>query len=110
MAEIDVGSIFKSIEDQAKSLAEKMFKQYAHQAVSDVNDFIQTSRDDLKRWIEELARREIDKEEFESLVKGQADLAEMHALKKAGLAAVQIDSFVNSVLDIVVSAAFSALP
>jgi hypothetical protein len=75
-----------------------------------VNDFIQTSRNDLKRWIEELARGEIDKEEFENLVKGQADLVEMHALKQAGLAAVQIDSFVNGVLDIVISAAFSAVP
>jgi hypothetical protein len=28
MAEINVGSIFKSVEDQAKTLAEKMFKQY----------------------------------------------------------------------------------
>jgi len=110
MAEIDIDSIFKSVENQAKALAEKMFKQYTHQAVSDVNDFIQTSRDNLKRWIEELARGEIDKEEFESLVKGQADLAEMHALKQAGLAAVQIESFVNGVLDIVIIAAFSALP
>jgi predicted transcriptional regulator len=110
MAEIDVGSIFKSIEDQAKALAEKMFKRYTHQAVSDVNDFIQRSRDDLKRWIEELARGEVGEEEFESLVKGQADLAEMHALKQAGLAVVQIDSFVNGVLDIVISAAFSAIP
>jgi predicted transcriptional regulator len=110
MAVIDVGSIFKSIEDQAKALAEKMFKRYTHQAVSDVNDFIQRSRDDLKRWIEELARGEVDEEEFESLVKGQADLAEMHALKQAGLAVVQIDSFVNGVLDIVISAAFSAIP
>jgi hypothetical protein len=110
MAEINVGSIFKSVEDQAKALAEKVFKQYTHQAVSDVNDFIQTSRDDLKRWIEELARGEIDKEEFESLVKGQSDLAEMHALKQAGLAAVRIDSYVKGVLDIVISAAFSAIP
>jgi hypothetical protein len=110
MANIDIGSVLKSIEDQAKALAEKLFKQYTHQAVSDVRDFLQKSTENLKRWVEELARGEIDKDEFKSLVKGQADLAEMRALKQAGLAAVQIDTFTNGVLDIIISAAFAAIP
>jgi len=110
MASIDIGSIFKSIEDQSKALAEKLFKQYTNRAMNDVRDFLQKCKDDLKRWIEELARGEIKKDEFEDLVKGQADLAEMHALKQVGLAAVQIDTFTNGVLDIVVSAAFAAIP
>ena len=110
MANIDIGSIVKSVEDQSKALAEKLFKQYTHQAVSDVKDFLERSKDDLKRWVEELARGDMDKDEFQSLVKGQADLAEMRALKQAGLAAVQIDTFTNGVLDIVVSAALAAIP
>src|SRR5690242_7425869 len=104
MANIDIGRILKSVEDQAKALAEKLFKGYTQQATRDVRGFLQTSKDDLKDWIEELARGDLDKDEFDSLVKGQADLAEMHALKQAGLAAVQIDTFVNGVLDIIVSA------
>ena len=110
MANIDVGGILKSVEDQSKALAEKLFKQYANRAVSDVRDFLQKSKDDLKRWVEELVRGELDKDEFESLIKGQADLAEMRALKQAGLAAVQIDTFTNGVLDIIVNAAFAAIP
>jgi len=110
MANIDVGSILKLVENQSKALAEKLFKQYTHQAVSDVRDFLQKSTVNLKRWVEELARGEMDKDEFESLVKGQADVAEMRALKQAGLAAVQIDTFTNGVLDIIVNAAFAAIP
>ena len=110
MANIDVGSILKLVENQSKALAEKLFKQYTHQAVSDVRDFLQKSTLNLKRWVEELARGEMDKDEFESLVKGQADVAEMRALKQAGLTAVQIDTFTNGVLDIIVSAAFAAIP
>src|SRR6266436_1199511 len=110
MANIDVGSILKLVENQSKALAEKLFRQYTHQAVSDVRDFLQKSTLNLKRWVEELARGEMDKDEFESLVKGQADVAEMRALKQAGLAAVQIDTFTNGVLDISVSAAFAAIP
>jgi len=110
MANIDIGSIVRSVEDQSKALAEKLFRQYTHQAVSDVKDFLERSKDDLKRWIEGLARGDMDKDEFQSLVKGQADVAEMRALKQAGLAAVQIDTFTNGVLDIVVSAALAAIP
>ena len=108
MANID--TILKSVEDQSKALAEKLFKQYTHQAVSDVRDFLQKSAGDLKRWVEELACDDLDKDEFESLIKGQADVAEMRALKQAGLAAVQIDTFTNGVLDIIVSAAFATIP
>ena len=110
MANIDIGSIFKSVEDQSKVLAEKLFKQYTHQALSDVRDFLEKSKDALRRWLEDLDRGDIDKDEFESLIKGQADVAEMRALKQAGLAAVQIDTFTNGVLDIIVNAAFAAIP
>ena len=110
MANIDIGSIFKSVEDQSKVLAEKLFKQYTHQALSDVRDFLQKSKDDLKRRVEDLDRGDLDKDEFESLIKGQADVAEMRALKQAGLAAVQIDTFTNGVVDIIVNAAFAAIP
>jgi len=47
MANID--TILKSVEDQSKALAEKLFKQYIHQALSDVRDFLEKSKDDLKR-------------------------------------------------------------
>ena len=110
MANIDIGNILKSVEDQSKALAEKLFKQYTHQAVSDVKDFLEKSKDALASWIQDLARGDLDKDEFESLVRGQADLAEMRALKQAGMGMVQIDTFINGVLDIVVSAAFAAIP
>src|SRR5437870_12282240 len=108
MANID--TILKTVEDQSKALAEKLFKQYTHQAVSDVRDFLQKSTLNLKRWVEELARGEMDKDEFERLIKGRADVAETRALKQAGLAAVQIDTCTPGVLDSIVTAASAAIP
>jgi len=110
MANIDINGLLRNVEEQTKALAEKQFKQYTQQAVGDVKDLLEKSKADLKRWVEELARGEMDKDEFESLVKGQLDVAEMRALKQAGLAEVQIESFVNGVVDIVVNAAFAAIP
>lgn len=110
MANIDIGAILKDVENQTKALAQKQIKDYSQQAVGDVKDLLERSKDDLKLWTEELARGEMDKGEFQSLVRGQVDVAEMRALKQAGLAEVQIESFVNGVIDIVVNAAFAAIP
>jgi len=110
MAKIDIDRILKSVEDQSKGLAEQQLKQYTQQAVADVKDSLQKAKDDLKRWTEELVRGEIDRDEFESLVQGALDVNEMRALKQAGLAEAQIQSFVDGVIDIVVNAAFAAIP
>jgi hypothetical protein len=108
MANID--NILKSIEDQTKSLAERLFKQYTQQALSDMKGFLQKTKDDLGRWASELAQNKIDADEFKSLVEGELDVAEMRALKQAGLAQVQIDTFTSGVLDIIVTAAVAAIP
>ena len=109
MAKIDIGAILRNVEDQTKALAQTQIKDYTQQAVGDVKDLLEKSKADLQRWVEEFARGDIDKDEFESLVQGQLDVAEMRALKQAGLAEVQIESFVNGVIDIVVNAALGAI-
>ena len=107
MANID--KILKDAGNQIAELAEQLFKQFTQQAIADAKDFLNEARDDLKRWVGELEREEIDKSDFESLVRGQKDVAEMQALKQAGLAQVSIDTFTNGVLDIVINAAFAAI-
>lgn len=103
-------NLLKSVEAQTKALGEKLIKGYTTQAWGDLKDFAQESKDDLNRWTQELLEKKLDAESYESLVKGQLDVAEMRALKQAGLAEVQIDSFVNGFLDILVNAAVAAIP
>jgi hypothetical protein len=102
--------ILKSIEDQTKALAQKLIKGFTDQALSDLQDFAQKSKDDLERWTQELLQKQIDADEYKSLVQGELDVAEMRALKQAGLAQIQIDTFINGFLDILVSAAVAAIP
>jgi hypothetical protein len=105
-----IDQFVRTVEQQAKSLAEKLFKQFVRDAVSDVHNFLDQSRIDLNRWREELAHHQLDKDEFRSLVRGQLDVAEMRALKQAGLAQVKIDTFTSGLLDIVVNAALAMVP
>src|SRR5437879_6171641 len=99
MSGFDFSVFIKSVEEQSRALAEKLFKQFVHQAAIDVQDFLEQSRNDLKRWTDELAHHQLDKAEFQSLVRGERDLAQMRALKQAGLAQVKIDTFTSGLLD-----------
>jgi hypothetical protein len=103
-------AILKDIETQSEALAKKLFQQFTRQAAADTQDFLAKSRADLERWTSELAREEIDQDDLASLVRGEKDLAEMRALKQAGLAQVTIDTFTNGVLDIAISAIMAAIP
>jgi hypothetical protein len=108
MANID--NILKTVQKQTKALAQNLFRQYTQQAMTDVQDFLEKSKSDLKRWAQQLAEKKIDADEFASLVQGKLDVAEMKALKQAGLAQVQLDTFTNGVVDIIVQAAVAAIP
>ena len=100
----------KSVEDQSAALARTNLKQFTQQAATDPENYLQRSRADLERWTGELQRGEIDVDDLRGFVRGRADLAEMRALKQAGLAQASIDTFTRGVLDIVVSAIFAAIP
>jgi hypothetical protein len=103
-------AILKSIEGQTKALAQKQLKGFADQALSDVKGFAQNSKADLEEWTQAALQKKMSKDEYESLVKGQLDAAEMRALKQAGLAQVQIDTFTNGFLEILSSAVMAAIP
>src|SRR5258708_35247262 len=101
---VNIDNVLKSIEKQSKSLAEKLFKQYTQQAFTDIRDFLRKSKADLERWIQELDRGQIDKDEFKSIVQRQLDVAEIRALKQAGLARVRLDISTSGARDIVLTA------
>lgn len=105
----DTNQIVKSIEEQSKLLAQKLVYQFTQQAAADTRDFLDQSRADIERWAGELAREEIDEDDLASLMRGEKDLAEMRALKQAGLAQVTLDTFTNGVIDIAISAIIAAV-
>jgi hypothetical protein len=103
-------TILKSIEGQTKALAQKELKGFTEQALTDVKGFAQKSKADLERWTQEVLQQRMSGDEYKSMVQGQLDVAEMRALKQAGLAQVQIDSFTNGFLEILTSAVVAAIP
>lgn len=84
---------WKSIEKQTAMLAQTLLSGFTKQAVSDARDFQAKAQDQIAEWLVDLANGDITKKNFESLVRGERDLAEMHALKRVGLGQVALDTF-----------------
>jgi hypothetical protein len=87
-------------------MAKGDLKQYLQQGKADADQFLQSTQDDLKSWTKALANGDLSKDEFEFLLRGKADLAEMHALTQAGIAAVQVQKFRDALIDLVIDSAF----
>ena len=104
---IDWNQIVKDVEAQVLALAEEILKEYAREAKLDVANFLENSKVRLIKWGTMTSTGELDKDEFQSLVKGQLDVAELHALKQTGLAQVRFDMFKNGVVKILTSVVMS---
>lgn len=78
--------------------------EYIDAAVRDAEAFLKESREELERWLKQLAAGQLSKDELASLVRGKKDLAEMVALKQAGLAAARIDRIRTALINLVITA------
>jgi hypothetical protein len=106
----DFNKFLSALKDGIKQLVTQSFGDHRKAAVKDANAFLKKTRADLKRWIGELEAGTLKKDDFEFLVRGKKDLAEMEALKQAGLASVRVDEFRKSVLNLVIGTAFKMFP
>ena len=97
------------IAQQTVTLAKTLVKGFVNQAVQDSQAFLQQTESDISTWLQDLRQGDITQKNFESLVRGEKDLAEMRALKQAGLEQVAIDTFVNGFIQIVINVALSAI-
>lgn len=100
----DVCDVPDVLRDEVTDPATSHFDDFADAAIEDGEAFLGDSKDNLEEWTQLLVEGNITQDEFRSLVEGKKDLAEMEALKRAGLAAVRVDKFRNELIDRVLDA------
>jgi len=98
----------EAIEEGVKEIAKRTLKGFKDEAVEDTKAFLEMSKDDLERWTRLLANGDLSHEDFEWLLLGRRDVAELYALKQKGLALVRLDRFRNALLDLIIDTAFDA--
>ena len=89
-----------------KMLAKDLFAGFVQNAEDDIRAFLDSLEADLRTWTQLLADGDLTRLEFEDLVKGSADLAELAALTRAGIALAQLERFRSGLIEIVTNAAF----
>lgn len=102
----DFNDFWANLRGGLEEHAKKYLVEFKDAAEKDGKTFFDKTKEDLQRWTESLEQGDLSKEDFEWLIKGKKDLAEMEALKEAGLALVRIEKFQNDLISLVIDTAF----
>jgi hypothetical protein len=105
----DFNKIFDDIKQQVAAQANTDLKEFSDQGKQDAQAFLDQSRDRLQKWMQLLADKQIDEDEFGWLIESQKAAAQMEALRKANAGSMQIEKFRDSVFQITVNAAVTAI-
>jgi hypothetical protein len=95
-----------TLKNDLLDFAKENLEEYKDEILKDGTLFIEKAKSDLERWTEGLATGALSKADFEFLLKGKKDLAQMEALKQLGLSKIRITKITNSIIDVVVGSAF----
>ena len=95
----DFDAFFARLKEELVDLAESRLDALSDRAIQDGERFLDDSKEDLRRWTRLLEEGHLSEEDVASLVRGKKDLAEMAALKQAGLAAAEADRFRDALFD-----------
>jgi hypothetical protein len=110
MATIDFNEIFQELKNAVELFAKQKVSDYWKEAVGDADQFFAQTKDQLERWTTRLAKGELTADDFEWLVKGKKDLAEMKLLKQAGVTLIRVDEFKAGLLDVIVKTVVGKIP
>ena len=104
MSTINFNQFFQSIESGVESLAKTSLHDYVAEAKNDGKTIVDLMKEELQQWATEVGEGALTEEDLGFLIKEQAGLSEMTALKEAGLAEVRIDEFKTGITNVITGA------
>lgn len=102
----DFNAYLAALKTELPEFVAYSWKNEKSAALKDAQAFVQQAEEDLERWTALLARGDLTRDDFEWLVAGKKDLAELNALKRKGLSRVALERFINGLIDTIVTTAF----
>ncbi len=109
MVQFDLKSLIDTLKQGVIDLAKNTLKDYEQQASTDGQQIVDCMKDELQSWSEDLKSGKIDSDDLKDLIAGQEDLFKMEALEQAGVAAIEIDKFKSSLIDLVTNTLLSII-
>lgn len=102
----DFNLFIESLETGLTDIARLTVKDCIDSAIEDGKSILVEMKSDLERWTVELTDGNLPEDEFQFLVESKKDLLKLEALKQSGLTKIQIDSFRDAVVGLVLDSAF----
>lgn len=109
MPATDFSALFETLKKGVADLATTTLRDYVAQATTDGLNALNTMQTDLERWTEKLASGRLTIDDVRFLMQGKKELMQMKALQQAGLAQIRLDTFRNSLIDMVIGTMSKAL-
>ena len=94
-----------TLKDDLTGFAKENLNEYKDELLKDGNAFVTKTKEDLERWTVALGTGALSRADFEFLLKGKKDLAEMESLKQLGLSKIRINKITDGVINIVIGSA-----
>lgn len=88
----------EELKSKLKTIITNSYKDIKPELEKDLNTFLETSREKLKRWIFLLSTGDITEEELEWLLKSQLDLVALQALQTTGISKIKLNALKNNIL------------
>ena len=104
MSTLNFNQVFQTIETGVESLAKSSLHDYLAEAKTDGRNIVNGMKAELQQWSAELEEGALTMEDMDFLLKEEAALSEMTALKEAGLAAVRMDEFKLGITNVITGA------
>ncbi len=107
---MDFEKIFKELKDNIISIAKDEFGDQADGVVAEMKDYLDESKEKLKKWSLLFVQGNIDKDELAWLVSSQKDILLLKTLQTAGESQIAIGNFKDKVIDTLLDKLTSIVP
>lgn len=106
---ISIEKLIGELKNSIIDLANNNWKNYKEAVIDDGTSFLISIEDDLGKWTSQLIDGTLSQEDFEWLIKGKKDLAELKTLRNIGLTKASLDKFVNDLTITIISGTVSSV-
>lgn len=109
MITVNFDQMYESLKSGIESVSKNTLHDYLTEAKEDGRQALESIKENLQHWAEEVENGAMTYEDLEFLLKGEEGLNEMMALKQAGLAAVHIDKFKEGLINMIIGTVISVI-
>ena len=95
---MDFDTLFKELKEEIVTLAKEKFGNQGKVVIQDLQEYLEHSKEKLKRWTLLFAEGKIDKDELAWLLQSQKDILTLKALHQAGISKISLGHFKSKII------------